>query len=50
LAEGDDVGESCFVEPVAALDELGPEITEMRDRAAERSQAQTEKDAQHLGR
>jgi hypothetical protein len=48
LAERDDVGVGSFVEPAAPLDKLGPEIAEMRNRAAERRQPQTQKNAQHL--
>ena len=50
LAERNDVGVGQLVQPASPLDKLGPEIAEMRDRAAERSQSQAKKDAQHLGR
>jgi hypothetical protein len=49
LAERNDVGVGRLVEPASPLDKLGPEIAEMRDRTAERSQTQAKKNAQHLG-
>jgi len=48
LAKRNDVGVGSFVEPAAPLDKLGPEIAEMRNRAAERRQPQPKKSAQHL--
>ena len=48
LAQADDVRELPLVEPAAPLDELGAEITEMRDRAAEAAQAQPGEGDQHL--
>src|SRR5207237_10418608 len=48
LTERHNVGKCRLVEPAAPLDKFGPEIPEMGDRAAERGQAQAEKDAQHL--
>jgi hypothetical protein len=39
LAESYNIGVGGFVEPFAALDELLPKISEMRDRAAERGEA-----------
>ena len=44
LAERDDIGIGCLVEPAAARDELVAEIAEMRDRAAEGGQAEPQED------
>src|SRR5262249_55472397 len=48
LAERDEIDIGALVEPAAALDELGVKIAEMRDRPAERGQAELEKDREHL--
>ncbi len=45
LRERDEIREALFGEPMAPLNELGAKITEMRDRAAKRSEAQPEEDA-----
>jgi len=48
LRQRDEVGVGLLVELFAALDEFGAEITEMRDRPAERSQTKAEKNAEYL--
>jgi hypothetical protein len=48
LAQRDQIGIGLFVEPAAARDELVTEISDMRDRPAERAQAKLEKDQQNL--
>jgi hypothetical protein len=49
LAKRDDVGVAAFVQPFPALDEFRPEIAEMRDRAAERGEAQFEESGENFG-
>ena len=39
LAERDDIGVAAFAQPFSPFDEFGPEVTEMRDRPAERREA-----------
>ena len=48
LRQRDQVGVGLLVEPFAALDEFVVEIAEMRDRAAEARQAETEKGGEHF--
>ena len=48
LAQPDQIGECCVVQPTAALHELAAEVADMRDRAAEAREAQLEKDRQHF--
>ena len=43
-----EIGETAFVQPAAALDELGAEVADMRHRATERRAAEAEKDQQHF--
>ncbi len=50
LAERDDIDIAALVEPFAARDELGAEISEMRHRAAEARHAQPQEGQQHLER
>ena len=50
LAEPQSVSEGALVEPAALDDELVAEIAEMRDRPAERREAELEKDAQDFER
>ena len=49
LAQRDDVGVAAFVQPFPALDEFGPEVAEMRDRPAERCEAQFEEGGENFG-
>ena len=48
LTEGDEVAVACFVDPLAAQNELVAEVSQVRDRAAERGQPEAQKDQQHL--
>ena len=49
LAQRDEVGIGALVEPAPALDELGAEVAEMRDRPAEAGQPQSQEGCEHLG-
>ena len=49
LAERDDVGVAALAQPFPPLDEFGPEVAEMRDRSAERREAQFEEGGENLG-
>src|SRR3954470_2840297 len=49
LTERNDVGKTALVQPPPALDEFGPEVAEMRDRPAERCEAQFEEGGENLG-
>ena len=48
LAERDEVGVGALVEPAAPHDELVAEIAEVRDRPAERGEAQAQRGAEDL--
>ena len=48
LRERDKIREALFGQPTAPFDELGAKIAKMRNRAAERRQAQLEEDAKNL--
>jgi hypothetical protein len=48
LAQRDQIGVSTLAEPAPAGDELVAEIAEMRDRAAERGQAQAQEDQEQI--
>ncbi len=50
LGEADEVGIGAFVEPGAPDNEFVAEIAKMRDRPAERGEAEPEKDAQDFER
>src|SRR6185369_1856656 len=49
LAERHDVGIAAFAQPFSPFDEFRPEVTEMRDRSAERRKAQFEEGGENLG-
>ena len=49
LAERNDVGVAAFAEPFPPFDEFRPEVAEMRDRPAERCEAQFEEGGENLG-
>jgi hypothetical protein len=49
LAERDDVGIGCFIEPFAPFNELLPEISKMRDGPAEGGQAELQECEKNLG-
>ena len=49
-AQGDQVREAPVVQPAAALHELRPEIAQVRDRAAEGGQSQSQEGQEHLDR
>ena len=49
LAERDDIGVAAFAEPFPPFDEFRPEVAEMRDRPAERREAQFEEGGENLG-
>jgi hypothetical protein len=49
LTERNDVGVAALAQPFPALDEFGPEVAEMRDRPAERCEAQFEEGGENLG-
>ncbi len=49
LAERNDIGIAAFAQPFPALDEFAPEVTEMRDRPAERGEAQFGEGGENFG-
>ena len=49
LREAHQVGVGALVEPAPACDELGAEVAEMRDGAAEAGAAEPQEDREHLG-
>src|ERR1019366_9949098 len=50
LAHRDQIGVASLIDPSPAHHQFIPEITEMRDRAAERCQTELEKSPKHLAR
>ncbi len=48
LAEGDEIGITRLVDPFSARDQLVPEVSEMRDRAAKRGQAEFQEGGEDL--
>jgi hypothetical protein len=50
LAKPDEVGEGMFVDPLSTHDEFASKVADVRDRAAETSQAEPDKYPQNLKR
>jgi hypothetical protein len=50
LAKRHQIGVAAFAQPLPSLDELAPEIAEMRDRTAERGQPQFQEGRKNFGR
>jgi hypothetical protein len=47
-AERDDRGEGALIEPLPALDEFAAEVADVRDRAAERRESETQEDPEDV--